>query len=118
MGDLRALPEYSAWTVKRRVPMAAFWPSAPATEMSATHLIAIERRPDARGMSVSLMAPADAISTLLHQSVVPRDPRIAGPIARTLANLAKRVTAIRVTMGEDAYADPTALLAVEEAVRD
>jgi hypothetical protein len=117
VGDLSALPEYSAWTVKRRVSLRAFWPSAPATEMSATHLIAIERRPDARGISVSAMAPADAISTLLHQSVVPRDPRIAGPIARTLATLAQRVKAVRVTMGDDAYVDPSALTAVEDAVR-
>lgn len=116
VGDLSVLPEYSSWTIKRRVSLSEFWPSARATEMSATHLLAIERRRDAQGIAVSPMTRADAISTLLHQSVIPSDPEIARRITRTLASLAQRVSATRVTVGDDAYADPSALLAVEEAV--
>jgi hypothetical protein len=117
VGDLRALPEYSAWTPKRRVSLGSFWPTAPATEMSATHLLTIERRPDAHGIGVRPMVMDEAISTLLHQSVIPRDPRVARPIASALATLAQRVSAVSVTVGDDAYADPEALLAVEEALR-
>ena len=117
VGDLRALSEYSAWTPKRRVSLRSFWPLAPATEMSATHLLTLERRPGEHGIGVSVMTTADSISTLLHQSVIPRDPRIAGPIARTLATLAQRISAMRVTVGDDAYSDPDALLAVDEALR-
>jgi hypothetical protein len=117
VGDLGALPQYSAGTPKRRVSLRSFWPMAPATEMAATHLLTIERRPDEHGIGISVMTTADAISTLLHQSVIPRDPSIAGPIARSLAMLGQRVSALRVTVGDDAYLDPDALLAVEESVR-
>jgi hypothetical protein len=117
IGDLTALPQYSAWTPKRRVSMARLLPAAPATEMVATHLLLIDRQTGASGITVSPMSSADAISALLHQSVVPHDPRVAAPIARTLATLGQRLTGLRATVGDDAYADAEALAAVEEALR-
>ena len=49
--------------------------------------------------------------------MIPTDPRVARPITGALAMLAQRVTALRVTIADDAYAHPDALDAVEEALR-
>jgi hypothetical protein len=117
VGDLSAVPQYSAWTLKRRVALADLWPSAAATEMTASSLLVIERRTDARGVAVAPISTPDAISALLHQSVIPTDPRVARPITRALATLGQRVSAFRVTVGDDAYADHEALTVVEDALR-
>lgn len=116
VGDLSALPQYSSFSPKRRVPLGRFWPSAPAFDMSTTHLLTIDRQRGVRGITVSAMSTADAISTLLHQSVIPREPGIAGAITQTLATMAQRVTGLRVTVGDGAYADADALSVVEHAL--
>src|SRR6185503_12670155 len=116
IGDLSAVAPYSSFNPKRRVPLGRFWPSAPAFEMSATHLLAIDRQPGARGITVSTMTTAEAISTLLHQSVIPREPGIARAITQTLATMAQRVTALRVAVGDGAYVEAEALDVVEQAL--
>jgi hypothetical protein len=117
VGDLSRLPSYSSWTGKRRVALGSLWPAAPATAMSPTHLLAIDRRADARGISVSEMSTAEAISALLHQSVIPREPQVARLITGALATTAQRLTPRRVTIGDGAYAEPDALAVVEAALR-
>ena len=117
VGDLTVMPPYSAWTTKRRVSLGAMFPSAPATQMPTTHLVVVDRQPRTKGIHVSSMTAAEAISALLHQSVIPHDAPTAAGITRALARLGERVSGVKVSVGDDAYADPDALIAVEAALR-
>lgn len=116
VGDLRDLPEYSAWSPKRRVPLTSFWPSAPAYAMRATHLIVVDRRPGRGEVRVTPLSEGEAMGALLRQTVVPLDRTVALPIVTMLARVAGRVRGFRVEVHDDAYADLRAMDAVEAAL--
>lgn len=117
LGDLGSLPEYSAWTPKRRVSLARVWPGSRALQMRPTHLVSVVRRPGRGGALAEEMGLAEAIDTLLRQSVIPRHPDTARPISSALAQLAQRVQALRVVVHDDAYEDASALDAIEQALQ-
>ena len=117
LGDLTVLPEYSAWSPKRRVSLASVWPAAAALQGEPTHLVQLIRTEGRGEVKVSPLSIADRISVLLHQTVIPLDPAIARHITSTLAVRAERLLGVRVEVPDDVYAQPHALDAVEEALR-
>ncbi|MEP7360077.1 MAG: hypothetical protein ABI744_00725 [Chloroflexota bacterium] len=109
IGDLRGLPEYSAWTPKRRIGLSSLWPDSPAFAMRPTTVISLERRPGPGAMSAEEMDPAATIGTMLRQTVIPRDPDEARWITRELAACARGTRGIRLVVGDQAYVDPSSI---------
>jgi hypothetical protein len=106
LGDLTGLPRYSAWTDKRKVSAEAVWPGAVARRGCPTHLLRLERREDARGISVRPMPQAEILPTLLRQTVIPSHRAIAGPILAVVAAAAQRLEGLDLVIGKEAYATP------------
>jgi len=117
VGDLRALPRYSEWTEKRRVRIGDIWPNRILNSQEPTHLVQIERRADGDGVTVSALDHGAILSTLLRQTVVPREPAMARHILATVAATAKRLVGWRVDIGGNAYHDPECLAALEAVLR-
>lgn len=116
VGDLSRLPEYSVWSPKRRVALAAFWPAAAAHSMTPTHLVQLVRRRDRRATSISVLEQADTLAALMRQSVIPRQPDAARRIVGALAGLGRSVVGYRLELGEAAYENPAALDGIDEAL--
>jgi hypothetical protein len=116
IGDLRDLPEYSAWTPKRRVALESLWPCSTQLTMRPTTIVALQRR---RGVGTFRIEPMDAtetIATLLKQTVIPHDPSQARWIAGELVACARRSAGVRIEVGDDAYVDPGAIARVAGAL--
>ena len=117
VGDLAAAPRYSQWTEKRKVRSADLWPGATSESgATPTHLAVIERRGDADGLRAERLDPAETLSALLHQVVVPSGRRAARQILGVVAQTASSLQGLRVRVGENAYAAPSALHPLEEAL--
>jgi hypothetical protein len=65
---------------------------------------------------ISQLGDADVLSSLLHQTVVPSDPKAARQIVATVAQSARTLQGLKVEVGNDIYSDPTALEALELAL--
>lgn len=109
IGDLRGLPEYSAFTPKRRVALTALWSNSTATAMRPTSIISLQRRSEARGIGLERMDGATTLATLLRQTVIPTQPDEARWITGELAACAQAAVGFKITVGDDAYVDPDAL---------
>ena len=107
-------PEYSTWTPKRRVSLGRIWSHAPALTMQPTHLIVVSRIEGNGGIDVSPMSSGEAISALLHQTVVPGDPSVARPIIAAVGGLGEGIRGFRFRLFEDAF---TRLGALDDATR-
>jgi hypothetical protein len=116
LGDLTLLPEYSAWSPKRRVSLSSVWPEAAALRGQPTHVVQLIRTKATAQVRVSPLSAAERISVLLHQTVIPLDRTIARHITATLAVRAERLQGIRVEIPDDIYGDLQALDVVEEAL--
>ena len=116
LGDLTVLPEYSAWSPKRRVSLAGVWPEAAALQGEPTHLVQLIRTEGPGQVRVSPLSTADRISVLLHQAVIPLDTTIARQITSTLAVRAERLHGIRVEVPDAVYGRADALDVVEAAL--
>jgi hypothetical protein len=109
LGDLTLLPEYSAWSPKRRVSLSSVWPEAAALQGQPTHVVQLIRTKATAHVRVSPLSAAERISVLLHQTVIPLDRTIARHITATLAVRAERLQGIRVEIPDDIYGDLQAL---------
>ena len=109
VGDLEALPAYSAWTEKRKVRAASIWPGALATRASPTHLVQLHRRDGQAPVRVDALEPAEVLRCLLRQTVVPADPQIARWTLDVIARTARHLRGLRVEVGSDVYRDGDAL---------
>jgi hypothetical protein len=65
---------------------------------------------------VARLDAAERISALLHQTVVPTEPKLARFITATLATLASSLQGVRVEIPDDVYRDQSALDVFEQAV--
>ena len=115
-GDLDALPRYSAWTVKRRVPLDSIAPGTAIGRAVPTHIVSVQRNPNVEGIVARAMPKHETLPTLLKQIVLPADRDIAAWIVREAAACATSVTGVTLEIGDDAYARPDWLQAVEEAL--
>lgn len=109
LAQVGSLPAYSTWTPKRRVSLAMLWPHAPAATMQPTHLVVLNRVPGRGGVRVTALDRAESISALLRQTVIPRDPVVARPITRAIAQLGERLAGARLDLFEDAFEDEATL---------
>jgi hypothetical protein len=116
VGDLSGLPEYSAWSPKRRVPLSMLWPAAHAVSAPPTHLVSLVRRAGSGGVSITPISEMEALTTLMRQTVFPRDPAVARPIVAMLGRVAAQVRGHQLVVHDDAYADESTLAAVEAAL--
>jgi hypothetical protein len=116
VGDLEQLEVYSQWTEKRKVLPETIWPGTTLNEAVPTHLIRLSRIDDSGVVRISQLGDADVLSSLLHQTVVPSDPKAARQIVATVAQSARTLQGLKVEVGNDIYSDPTALEALELAL--
>ena len=116
VGDLRDLPEYSAWTIKRRVPMASLWPDSTAVSMRPTTIISLERTPGAGTFGLEPMDSGSTVATLLRQTVIPNSPDEARWIIRELAACVRGATGFRLRVGDAAYVKPQSIAHVADAL--
>jgi hypothetical protein len=116
VGDLRSLPEYSAWTPKRRVSLTSLWPDSIAYSMQPTTIISLERHADVRAFVAEPMDAGATIATLLRQTVIPSDPVQARWIMGELAACVRQAVGLRLTVGDDAYVDPDSIARVALAI--
>jgi hypothetical protein len=112
IGDLRGLPEYSAYTPKRRVALTSLWPNSAATSMRPTSVISLQRQRGLGGIRFERMDPTETLTTLLRQTVIPTEPDEARWITGELALCAQAAVGFKITVGDDAYRDPDALKSV------
>jgi hypothetical protein len=73
--------------------------------------------PPRLAVKIAPLSRAEVLSTLLRQTVVPRDRKIAGEILSTVAAAARRLEGLHVEIGEDAYYDPHGLDPLERALQ-
>ncbi|MGH7766766.1 MAG: hypothetical protein ACREQP_04875 [Candidatus Binatia bacterium] len=116
IGDLERLPLYSTWTEKRKVNIDDVWKGRAASRGSPTHLVSLARRERESGVKIGSLPRAEVLSTLLRQTVIPRDRKIAAEIQSAVAAAARRLQGLRVEIGEEAYRDPDSLDALERAL--
>lgn len=117
LGDVSELPIYSQWSPKRRVSLASIFPDAPAASMNVSHVISLVRVDHGRDIQIEAMDMAGTLSALLHQTVIPNDPRTARAITASLVGIGQSARGLRVTVPDGIYADPDALEPVEAALR-
>jgi hypothetical protein len=117
VGDLTALPVYSEWTEKRKVSPESIWPGTTIDCARPTHLLQLIRIPGSSGVQVGEISPAMLLSSLLHQSVVPSEPKSAKQILSTIAATAQQMKGFSVHIGDNVYEEPGALAAVDEALQ-
>jgi hypothetical protein len=117
VGDLRQLPAYSAWTEKRRVYVEDIWSGKAAARGRPTHLVSLAQREGGTGIKITPLPRAEVLSTLLRQTAVPRDRKIAGEILSTVAAAACELEGLRVEIGEEVYRDPCGLENLERALQ-
>jgi len=109
-------PPYSSFVDKRRVSLGSIWPHAPQSHMRPTHLAIVARQPGRGGIRITSLGRAEAISALLHQTVIPRDPVVARPITAAVARLAEGLKGLRFETYDDTYESPDALERAERAL--
>ncbi len=117
LGDISHLPNYSAWTDKRRVPIARLRPDAPLTHARPSHLIEVVRNDDHSGIKLAPMARGQVLSLLMRQTVIPSHRPTARAILATVAELAGSLTGFHLEVGKDAYLQPDCLAELEAALR-
>lgn len=117
VGDLERLPRYSTWTHKRKIKLESIWPRLAADDAQPTHLLRLRRGSQAGGITYSPLTAGETLSTLLRQVVIPAERSSANHILAAVAPTAQRLRGFDVVIGEDAYADVDALVALEAALR-
>jgi hypothetical protein len=95
--------QYSAGTVKRRVPVSALG-GAGIGRACPTHVLQIVLTRKPGGLRAIALERGQAAALLLRQIVIPRDRTAAGSILRTAALAGSQVRALRVEIGLDADA--------------
>jgi hypothetical protein len=116
VGDLTHLPIYSEWSPKRRVELSSIFEDAAAAVMLPSHVVVLTRVTRGGEVRVARLDAAERISALLHQTVVPTEPKLARFITATLATLASSLQGVRVEIPDDVYRDQSALDVFEQAV--
>lgn len=117
IGDLRGLPEYSAWTIKRRVSTTSLWPDSTAASMRPTTIVSLERMAGRGTFELESMDSGRTVATLLRQTVIPHSAAEARWITGALATCARGAIGVRLKVGDDAYVDPGSISAAAQAFR-
>lgn len=117
VGDIDGLPRYSAFTNKRRVSVGTISALSPMiASASPTHVVRIVRDANTNRVSASAMSPGDVLPALLRQIVIPGDAAAARWIVSETGACAAKLRGVELRIGDDAYAAPGWLRAIEEAI--
>jgi hypothetical protein len=116
VGDLDALPRYSAWTNKRRVSVGVIAAGTAVRSARPTHVVRIVRNPKIYGMRATPMSGEDLLPALLRQIVLPRDRAVCHWILSETGKTARGLCGVRLEIGDDAYSTPYWLAAIENAL--
>jgi hypothetical protein len=117
-GGIATLPTYSPFSDKRRVPIEQLWPHSTDRTGRPTHIMRISRRDGFDGVNVSSIEKSESLSTLLHQTVIPKHAEVASGILSTIVRAASGLRGLSVEIGQDAYDNPDCLAVVEKALND
>lgn len=114
LGEIDALPRYSAWTPKRRVALESLnaWQSTESAPL--TDLIRIERSDAHAAARVEPLPRTQTLPALLRQIVIPTDARTGANVLRDCAAAARSVWSHRLDLGENAYAHVDVAAVIEE----
>jgi hypothetical protein len=115
IGPLDHLPRYSAWTEKRRVQARAIWSGGVISRGQPTHLVEL-RRVDRRGVRTTPLPPAEVLSALLRQVVLPSDAATTKPMLACLGTTAGRLAGVRMEVGPDAYSNTDVAAILDQAL--
>jgi hypothetical protein len=113
---LERLPLYSTWTQKRKVKIESIWTDPAADFASPTHILRVRRDPKPGAIGLTPLDAGETLSTLLRQVAIPTDRSTANAILGCAAPTARRMRGFDVVVGENAYARPDALDALEAAL--
>jgi len=116
VGDLTLLPQYSAWTEKRKFRVDRTWPETTALGARPTHVVRVRRDAGASSVRVRELDRAEIFLTLLKQIAIPGDRPSASPILSTVAKTVADLRGLDVVIGEDAYREPDCLVDFERAL--
>ncbi len=114
LGDLTLLPAYSVWTPKRRVAIDAHWPGQAMQSAQPTHVLALHRTDQMKGVRITPLAPTELLAALLRQFVIPNERTAARHLLATAAATACQLQGYSVAIGYDAYFDDAGPAQVEE----
>lgn len=117
VGDIDGLPRYSAFTNKRRVSVGTISALSPMIGSAApTHVVRVVRDANTNGISATAMSAADVLPALLRQIVIPGDAAAARWIVSEAGSCAAKLRGVELRIGDDAYAAPGWLRAIEDAI--
>lgn len=117
VGDIDELPRYSAFTNKRRVSAGTICAFSPMIASAApTHVVRIVRDATVTGVRAVPMPPGDVLPALLRQIVIPADASAARWIVAETGACSAALRGLELRIGDDAYAAPGWLRAIEGAV--
>lgn len=116
LGEIEALPRYSAWTNKRRVPLNALRSGAAAALAQPTHIVSVGRDRTATGIRAHELDRTQTAAALLRQIVLPADPDASRAILRDVMKLVASVRGVQLIIGQDAYLTQGWLDTVERAL--
>jgi len=116
VGDIDALPRYSAWTQKRRIHVNMLAENQALERAAPTHLAVLRRCSEVDGIRATRMETREVLPSLLRQIVIPSDREAAATILETAISCARGLHGVYVDIGDDAYAKPGWLASLESAL--
>ncbi len=113
--EVYSLPQYSAASEKRRVPIERISEGAALQSARPTHIVQIARTQERSGIEMIALAEREAAIILLRQIVVPSDRAIAAVILQAVMKAASTLKPLRMNIGSGAYEDSQWIKRFEEA---
>ena len=116
IGDLDALPRYSAWTNKRRVSVGAIAAAGPLLSARPTHVVRVARNAGVRGVRAKPMDAREVLPALLRQIVLPSDRAVCQWTLSETGLALRGVRGVTLEIGDDAYHNDGWLESIEKAL--
>jgi hypothetical protein len=107
IGEIEKWPRYSRWTEKRMVKIEAIWPGQLIESATPAGLVQLERAENGPALKIEPFDSVRTLHSLLGQIVIPGNAADAQPLIACAAAMAPQLRAARLTVGTDAFADPS-----------
>ena len=118
IGEIEKWPRYSRWTEKRMVKMEAIWPGQLIETAIPAGLVQLERAENGPALALDPLDSVGALHSLLRQIVIPSAAADAQPLMACAAAMTPQLRAVRVKIGNDAFADPATARQLEDILRE
>jgi hypothetical protein len=109
VGQLEEWPRYSRWTEKRMVRLEAIWPGQALDSARPAALVQLARDENGPGLAVVSLDATAAMHAVLRQIAIPADSMDAQPLVACAAALTGQLRAVRLTIGNNAFAEESNL---------